>query len=67
MSRPPKRIDTLNKYIVISIPTNRQYEDMYDTTTYNFETLQQALEFMEIAISSSSDCILQLSKEQVGD
>lgn len=55
------------RYIVTSIPKNRQHDEIVDVTTYNFETLQQAIEFIEIAIASSSDCIIQLSKEEKGD
>ena len=55
------------KYTVIVIPINKQYEDVYDTTTYNFPSLKEALNFMKIAISSSKDAILQLRKNEGGE
>lgn len=55
------------EYIVIAIPRNRQYEDAYDTTTYHFSNLNDALNFIKIAINSSTNTILQLVKEKVGE
>lgn len=51
------------KYCVIIIPKNREYEDAYDTTSYFFETLQQANKFIAIVMSSSNDSICQIMKE----
>lgn len=50
------------KYCVIIIPTERNYEDYYDTTSYYFKTLQQVQQFVEIVMSSSNDSICQISK-----
>lgn len=55
------------EYIVIAIPMNRQYEDVYDTTTYHFSNLKDALNFIRIAMNSSTNTILQLVKEKVGE
>lgn len=55
------------EYIVIAIPVNRQYEEVYDTTTYHFSNLNDAISFMKIAMNSSTDTILQLLKGKVGE
>lgn len=50
------------EYTVIAIPMNRQHEDVYDTTTYHFSNLNDALNFIKIAMNSSTNTILQLVK-----
>lgn len=49
-------------YTVVAIPKDKQYEDIYDATTYDFFNLEQALNFMKLAILSSSDAIFKIEK-----